>query len=346
MHAGVINYGADLARWWSWEVRGCLSANREDAPWGSSTLLRLSRAGVTIERPDSAVQRVAPEETGRALREQLGARRSLRVDLLIEPDRYLLRSLSPLRLPRSRMRAMAELDRAASTPFRAGDCLLVLPRPRMEDPESFYALLRRDHLDPLLDSLEAARITLGDLVLATPGGLLIADGPSRAALGRHPPTRRLGRIGLSAAAAVALAGLILLAGTLAWRQERALSLLSHEIAVAETEAAEVRAGLAARQGQIARLAALRSAKSGAVPLMQVLEELARILPDGTWLDSIDIDAGSIVLSGTSLTAAGLIPPLEASPLFREPTFTQPVLRTMGASGERFTISLQTEQADG
>lgn len=346
MYAGMIDYVADLVRWWAWEARGLVSGPRDGLTRGSSALLRLSRAGAAIETRDGAVRQVAPEETGEALRQDFGTRRALQVDLLVEPDRHLLRSLSPLRLPRSRMRAMAELDRAAATPFRAEDCLLVLPRPRADDPESLYALLRRDHLDPLLDSLKAARITLGGLALATPRGRLAADGPSRAALGPTPRAMRAGRAGLGAAAALALVGLLVLAGALAWRQERALTVLDREIVRAESEAAEVRADLAARQAEIARLAALRGAKSGAVPLVQVLEELALILPDGTWLDSIDIDTGGVVLSGTSQAAAGLIPRLEASPLFREPTFTQPVLRDVEERGERFTIALETGQADG
>ncbi|SFH20395.1 Tfp pilus assembly protein PilN [Palleronia marisminoris] len=241
---------------------------------------------------------------------------------------------------------MARLDFATATPFRMDECILVKPSYRVDDPESIYAILRRDHVAPLVESLASARIALCGLALATPRGLVRADGPSLAALGNRPRRERLLRGGARMAAVLALIGLLGLGATWAWRQEQALAALDREIARAEIEAAQVRADMHARAEEIVRIAAVRGAKSGALPLVRVLEELALTLPDGTWLNRVDVDESTVLLTGTSTTAAGLIPLLEASPVFGEATFTQPVLRTSGEAGERFTIALQAESADG
>ena len=345
MFARMTDYVTDLIRWWWWEASGLRAAAPPPLGRDAAALLRLSRAGVTIETSDGAVMQASPDQAGARLRSAAGSRRSLRVDLLVEADRHLLRTLSPLRLPRSRHRSMAVLDGAA-TPFHADECHLVLPRLRPDDPESFYALIRRDQLDPLLQGLGAARIALRRVALATPGGPVAVDGPSRRALGPAPRAERWRRAGLKGAVAVALAGTVALAGAYAWRQERALAALTRQISAAEESAVVVRANLAERQARLTRLAALRQAKSGTLPPIQVLEELARLLPDDTWVDSIEIDPDAVVLSGTSQAAAELIPRLESSPLFTASTFTQPVLRDADAGGERFTIALATETVGG
>lgn len=341
MRGGLSEFGADLVRWWAWET-GLSGAG---AVRGAAARLHLSREGVLVEPRTGEARRAAPSEAGAALRDMLGSRRPARVELVVAADRHLLRRLSPLRLPRSRVLAMARLDRAQATPFGAEDCHLVLPLPRAEDPGSLYALLRRDQLDPLLEGLRAARLSLAALVLETPEGRLRVDGPSLRALDPPRGPARALRAGRRAAALVALAGLLALPATIAWRQEAALAAIEGDLALAEEQAGRVRADMRARQERIGRLAALRDARSGAVPLVRVLEELAGTLPDGTWLDRVDLEGGRIVLSGISADAAGLIPRLAAAPLFRDPVFVQPVVREAGR-GERFAIALETGSADG
>ncbi len=48
----------------------------------------------------------------------------------------------------------------------------------------------------------------------------------------------------------------------------------------------------------------------------------------------------------SASAAALIPLLEDSKMFRAPTFRAPVVRVANQSGERFTIGMEVEAADG
>jgi general secretion pathway protein L len=315
-------------------------------------VLRLSRDGVRIERPGAGGEAVAiaavPGEAGPQVRAAVaGPRRGrLRVDLVIEPDRYLMRPLSRLRLPRSRMRAMARLDCSSATPFKAEDCFLILPQYREEEAASSYYIVRRAHLEPLLESLRRARIDICGVALAGAGGLVVPDRESIGGVRRPPPMEALARRLTRWGAVTAAAGLLAVVGVQHWRHAAALDALDAEIAVAEREAAAVQEVINERYRQIARIAAARSAKSEAVPLVRVLEELARTLPDETWLTEVDFEETAVTFTGISSAAAALIPSLEASPLFRSPTFSQPVVREAGQPGERFTITMETEVAGG
>ncbi len=346
MVTGVIDYVADIGRWWSWELSSLVSRRRSVAAAGARPLLRVSRAGVSIETQRRPPEVVKPAEIGAALRRLPRRLRSPVVDVVVEPDRHLQRKLSPLRLPRSRMRAMARIDCAGATPLREEDCILVLPEYRRDHAASVYFLLRRDQFEPIRASLAAARIEIGRLAMATPDGVFVADAPSLAALRRPARMRRMAHRLFWGAVAASIFGLIALGGVTAWQQNRALDALGVEIAAAEAEASKVRADMRARTEEIGRIASVREAKSQAVPLVRILEELALALPDGTWLTRIDVDDGTVTLTGQTSGAARLIPLLEDSDLFRAPTFTQPVLRDAGSLDERFTITLETASADG
>lgn len=60
--------------------------------------------------------------------------------------------------------------------------------------------------------------------------------------------------------------------------------------------------------------------------LQVLEELTKLMPDGTWLQEIDVDKDSVVVTGVSKRAADLVQPLENSPYFSQVEFTSPITR--------------------
>lgn len=71
--------------------------------------------------------------------------------------------------------------------------------------------------------------------------------------------------------------------------------------------------------------------------LQVLEELTKLLPDGTWLQEIDLDKDSVVIIGVSKHAADLVQPLENSPYFSQVEFTSPITRD---SENRETLRLR------
>ena len=104
--------------------------------------------------------------------------------------------------------------------------------------------------------------------------------------------------------------------------------------------------IASRREIMNRLVTIRQEKSGSVPVVVIIEELARILPDNAWLTEVDIRGDTVRIAGFSSAAATLIPLLEQSDYFRAPTFRNPVLRVSGDIGERFTIAMTLERRDG
>ena len=91
-------------------------------------------------------------------------------------------------------------------------------------------------------------------------------------------------------------------------------------------------------------AAAASKNSGATPLA-ILDELSGIIPDGTWLDHLSIERGSITIEGHTNASASLVPLLEASPMFDRVSYLSPVTRSLIGGGERFGFVLKLRKME-
>lgn len=60
--------------------------------------------------------------------------------------------------------------------------------------------------------------------------------------------------------------------------------------------------------------------------LQLLQELTNLLPDGTWVQDLQLGQGTVEITGYSNRAADLIQPLESSPHFSQVEFTSPITR--------------------
>ncbi len=77
--------------------------------------------------------------------------------------------------------------------------------------------------------------------------------------------------------------------------------------------------------------------------LEVLRELATVLPKGTSITSLTIDGDGLKLSGSAIDAAGLVALLEASPLFQQVEFTAPlVTRDREKGRQEFQLKAQFE----
>ncbi|MCP3868265.1 MAG: pilus assembly protein PilM [Gammaproteobacteria bacterium] len=83
---------------------------------------------------------------------------------------------------------------------------------------------------------------------------------------------------------------------------------------------------------------LQNLKRETVPKIAVLDELTRILPDGTWLDRAILEENQIRLFGLSSKASTLISEIEKSSMFQDVAFQAPVVQEKRYSSERFQIS--------
>ncbi len=268
------------------------------------------------------------------------------VAVMMDSDRFLMRQVSPFRMPRSRLAAMARLDVHASTPFALQEVFLLCGKNTESDPASRYAVVKKEILKPLLDALEGAGIAVRRFGFAGENEKFRPDENSLLAM--FPPSRWQVFAGRAMAVGVAicLLGAALTVSHAHWRYFKASEALDQEIGQAEHEASLVRALIAARNLKISQVTAIRNEKRGAVPLVSIIEELSRVIPDTTWLTDVEISGDEIVFSGFSQSAAALIPLLEESKLFQAPTFRTPVVRVANQNGERFTIAMGVEAGDG
>ncbi len=84
-------------------------------------------------------------------------------------------------------------------------------------------------------------------------------------------------------------------------------------------------------------------KQKSVKATEVLDELTRILPDGTWLRQFKIKDRELRISGFSQAASNLIGLIEQSAMFENARFTSPVTQDRREGLERFNIAADLAQ---
>ena len=75
-------------------------------------------------------------------------------------------------------------------------------------------------------------------------------------------------------------------------------------------------------------------------VMRLLDEMTRIVPDGTWVSQLDIKGIEVQVQGQSPAAASLIGLLEDSESFSNPQFRSPVTQIPRSDLERFHLSAE------
>ncbi len=92
-----------------------------------------------------------------------------------------------------------------------------------------------------------------------------------------------------------------------------------------------------------RAAVLDNLRAGNWQKLHLLQQLTRLLPDGTWLQELQINEDTVEINGFSSHAADLVPPLENSPYFTQVEFTSPITRD-NQNREVFRIRMRLKQA--
>jgi hypothetical protein len=75
-----------------------------------------------------------------------------------------------------------------------------------------------------------------------------------------------------------------------------------------------------------RAAVLENLRAGNWQKLYLLQQLTKLLPDGTWLQELHISEDTVEINGYSNHTAELVPPLENSPYFTQVEFTAPITR--------------------
>jgi general secretion pathway protein L len=100
--------------------------------------------------------------------------------------------------------------------------------------------------------------------------------------------------------------------------------------------------LASIRGEIALLSRLQGRRG---EILQVLDELSRIVPDTAYLSAFRYRAAGIEIQGSAENASNLVPVLERSPFLRDVGFTAPSNRGRD-NRETFSLKAELEQRRG
>lgn len=344
---------ADFYRWWCQIIGELVRLGKPRKARQTIATLRMKHNGILVEL-HSTKKNTKPELANNA-QDAVGllTKKFIKiriakpmVRLIVEPDRYLKRHLSNLKLPQSKLSAMASLDMQSATPFRSDDVFLICDGDGQITKGSGYIIVKKTILEPLLEQLKNAGIHVENLEFADSANAICPKADTIKQLFTASKWRILQSRLTGFAFALIVAGLVFSASHAHWRYYKAEKSLDNLIAAGRVEAEKVRTLISSRNQKIHQLISVRNEKKDAVPLVSILEEMSRIIPDSTWLTDIQIDNGKIQFSGFSKSAAALIPLLEDSNLFKAPTFKSPVVRVNTQAGERFTISMQVESENG
>ena len=145
--------------------------------------------------------------------------------------------------------------------------------------------------------------------------------------------------------AVVLAGLF---AALSWRdlQQRRISSADAIIAAAEGNASEAIGAKTRIDNGIAgiqRLAATQHDKTG---FLKVYNQVAALLPDGSWLEEFSYEAPTATITGLSANSASLVEAMESSELVQSARFTSPIVTDQRTGAERFRIEITLKTQPG
>lgn len=81
-------------------------------------------------------------------------------------------------------------------------------------------------------------------------------------------------------------------------------------------------------------------KQALPPVVMALEELARVLPDDTWVQQLDIKGKELQIQGETASSVRLIGLFEQSAIFRDASFRSPLTKGQTTGSERYQLALQ------
>jgi general secretion pathway protein L len=234
-----------------------------------------------------------------------------------------------------------ELDRL--TPFNAKDVYFdargLGPVARGTKVDVEVAVVRRDAAADWLERLREAHSPAARLAWAGawPGANLL---PRE----ERPKPRRFGSLVTQLLWLLLLALLVAALLTPLWQKQRALEALDaelREVRSAAIEVEELREALErARLGSVEVL----NRKRGQPRMTDLLRELTDLLPDGTWVQTLNFRDGEVDARGESDQATALIGLLEQGVGIDAVRFRSPVMQVANTGQERYHLSFTYSRA--
>ncbi len=228
-----------------------------------------------------------------------------------------------------------ELDRL--TPFSPADVLfdarIAAGLRGGSKIEIELAVCPRDRADPWLERLRAAQMPVSKLTWSGAW-----DQANLLPIDARPRPRRMPIIlaSLLFAFVAALTAAVLI--TPLWQRANDQERLMQQIRRVGAEAEEVtRVREALERARLGSVAVLER-KRDYPRMTDLLLELTELLPDGTWVQTLNVRDGDVDLRGESTQATALIGILERGPGISNVTFRSPVMQIAASGSERFHIA--------
>ncbi|MEO5629404.1 MAG: PilN domain-containing protein [Thermomonas sp.] len=265
--------------------------------------------------------------------------------LLLPATSGLRRSLQLPAAARERLREVLGFEIERQTPFAAADVLYDGRVLQVRDDGQLQVELvvvpraRFDAVNASLGSLSAWLAGV-DLVDAAGRPLGINLLPLTQRLARANPWRWW-NIGLGLLFLLALA--MGLAQVLANRRAAADQLQS-EVSARSEQARSVGQQRQRVVDAVEGGAYLQDQRNARPSVVEVMDELARRLPDGTYLEKISIEGGQLTLIGLSNQAAALVGKLEGAPQWHAPALSGALQPDPRTRNDRFTLVAQLNDA--
>ena len=330
----------DFSQWWLTGLRETIPArwfgwiNGEPLP---RLLIRrdCNLAVCSLALPAGMVETRLPlvrlgETLGGWLAERGLTREQVTVGPVLKSDLFFRRDLS---VPKAALGAMPKiLDQEVlrRTPFELSDIWhAAIPAKGGADDilAMCHWIIRKDRAEKALVELGLAASDVDFLATTGANGDVVPVIAFRATSHEDPPwARRAVKLLAGAGLGLAVFGLV----AFEWCQ----SSRATDIEISLAEARQGARGGAEGINPEARLFAMKAD----VGILEIWDELSRILPDNTFLTETRIADGKVMVSGFSTDAARLVRIIDESPLFSQATLAAAITPDATEHKDRFSIS--------
>lgn len=342
--------------WWMRSLASWLPARVRDLFGLSPQRLLLRRHGdelqLSLWRGDAerSLAELPVPEAGVAEADPLGSLLSPRI---VEVPRWLVLPASAvlrrrLTLPAAageRLREVLGFEIDRQTPFTAAEVSYdarLLGRRGDDQLEAELVVVPKATLETALAALGTLAPTLAGVDVADTGGQPLGVNLMTGAQGRlrGDPWRRRNLVLLLVAAAALFFGMWQMLAN----REAAADYFEQQV---DEEVRQAR-GASLEKRQLVDLieggAFLQAARAGKPTMVELMDELARRLPDDTYLEKLSVEGERILLIGLSREASALVGRLQGSPLWTDPALAGALQPDPRTRMDRFTLTAKLATA--
>ena len=346
-------------RWWWGELKAALPTSMSRLLDGdaTATIVTVDESGVTIITTDVGAtestwsRRVLTDALASSpvLQELIAAGRD-RVRLVLTPDQAFVKTITLPLATEENLREVVGFELDRHTPFTPDqayyDVQIVRRDQQTEKITILLVVASKTEVVALVDLLRKAGLTCTSI------GISHAAEGDVASLDLQPaydkPPRRLSRIHRINLGLFGLAAALAIVATILpiWQKREAVRVLIPQAEKAGTEFQVSERIFSEYVKLAAEYNFLLAKKHGVYPALSVIEELAQVFPETTWVRKLDIKATGkareVILLGEAQSASKVIENLEQSPssLFQNSKQQSQTTRTQQPNVEQFHVSAE------